>query len=423
MAITRRPHTRVDKRLYRFDDTGEYFVVVAGMLGRSGKRLHQHLVRLGACSLNQARVRRDEIYAEVDAGTYRKETTHTVPTVGEMTAQWMEERTMLGLSPETQRVVRHQAAHWARFRDLPVTHLDYQTHLRPWAAGLLKQLHSNTARKVVSRLRAVLRRCQQLGIIDSNPAELIVLPRTTSRKKTLPEWATVEKALEGFDAYDRECIDAREAGYMRATYLGFGPFMRLLTELAMRHGELRQARWDWVEGSTLTIPPEAEKTRRGRDLPLSDGQLALLDTHARTMQRVGTDAQRAHLPSGLIFPSRRGKAWGHGMVRGKVWQAVWGRLGVQTGRDAVHPHTLRAVGIARLIERLSASGAKDPRRVVMSMVGHSSIAMQDHYNRVTESEVAEAIRALDATKKGQARDKGTSDTTAPGVTIEKQEGM
>ena len=83
MAITRRPHTRVDKRLYRFDDTGEYFVVVAGMLGRSGKRLHQHLVRLGACSLNQARVRRDEIYAEVDAGTYRKETTHTVPTVGE----------------------------------------------------------------------------------------------------------------------------------------------------------------------------------------------------------------------------------------------------------------------------------------------------------------------------------------------------
>lgn len=424
MPLSRRPHRRVDRRLYMHEDDGTYFVVVEGKPGHDGPYVRKHVVHLPAgTSLNEARVVRDDIYRELEAGTYRRDShvRTAPPTVGELTEIYIEERVQAGVRERTLEMYQGRSSNWASLADIPIAQLDYQRDIRPWVQRIRRTHMPATTRAIIGVLRAVVRRACQLGYCERNPLDLVQLPRETKTRDPLPTMADLKHAWDWWRDYDAECMAARHSGDERRVYFGWYPFFRTLLECALRSKELRTLRWKDIRDHRIIIRAEIEKTGRGRQVPIPEGVEVLLGAHRTRTRTHGTAPQRhQEADDGLIFPNRDG----HMMSRDRISsRAMWHRpielCGLTPGIHGVRPHTLRAMGITQMAEVL-------PMRAVMAIAGHTSPDMHWLYHRTMEGDLEAARELLNQrdparesaghafSKRGQTEDaEDASQTTDP----------
>lgn len=188
-----------------------------------------------------------------------------------------------------------------------------------WKGGL----EGGTARSFLGHLRRFARELggRRVAEVTSGDVERFVsgpeAPATRNRALTALRlffaWS-IRKGLVNVDpsaalGKERELPRARvlTAAELRALALGFdaGPYgraVRLLALTGLRRDEVLAARWAWLDADagTLTIPPEAEKTGRGRGEPrrvaLSPQAVALLAD-----QRAALFAEGSHDRDGFIF--------------------------------------------------------------------------------------------------------------------------
>lgn len=391
MPLSRRPHRRVDRRLYMHEDDGTYFVVVEGKPG-AGPYVRKHVVHLPAgTSLNEARVVRDDIYRELEAGTYRRDShvRTAPPTVGDVTDIYIEERAQAGVRERTLEMYQGRASNWVDLRDIPIAQLDYQRDIRPWVQRVQRTHMPGTTRAIIGILRAVVRRACQLGYCERNPLDLVQLPRETKRRQPLPAVADLHHAWAWWLDFDTTCIRARASGDERRVYFGWYTFYRILLECALRSKELRTLRWTDIADRRITIRPEVEKTGRGRQIPVTDGVEVLLVAHRTLTRTYGTAPQRhQEADDGLVFPSVSGRVMDRHRVSGRaMWHHPIRLCGLTPGMHGVRPHTLRAMGITQMAEVL-------PMRAVMAIAGHSSPDMHWLYHRTMEGDLAAARELL-----------------------------
>lgn len=144
-----------------------------------------------------------------------------------------------------------------------------------------------TARKLKMRIGMVMKYAIAEGLRTDNPVQAIsaALPKSGAKVKHHPAlpFAEVGVALETVEA----------TGAWWATKAAF----RFLVLTASRSGEVREMRWNEVDGDVWTIPAERAKLKRAHRVPLSGEALAVLD-----------QARQYSDGSGLVFPSARGKA-------------------------------------------------------------------------------------------------------------------
>ena len=155
----------------------------------------------------------------------------------------------------------------------------------------------------------------------------------------------------------------------------------------IRIGELCALQWDDVDlpAGIITVQrrvlhgeidtPKGGKTRL---VPIPERLAQVLQEHRKrliTMQHPG-------LPSGLVFPSKKGGFRGDGGLRDLLR-----KLARQLEMGRVTPHTFRHTYTTRLREVA-------PDYVVQAIVGHANTATTDHYTHTSAEVLAGAVGRL-----------------------------
>ncbi len=211
--------------------------VEAGKDPRTGKRLQRR--KIGFSTEKAARVARNKVAAEVDAGTF---TAPSKLTVEQYLAEWlpMRTRTGNGLKPTTERNYRRYIENdltgslvgAQRITELRRTHVQrYVTQLMDDGRG------AETIHRIIALLRAAFKYAVRDGLMGANMASDIDLPTVERRKVNV--WEV--KDLQGFFA---------EASKHR-----LGDLFQLVARTGLRRGEVLGLHWDDVDfvESMLTI--------------------------------------------------------------------------------------------------------------------------------------------------------------------------
>lgn len=398
MPLTRRPHKRVDRRLYQYTDgDGGYFVRVEGWRPDGTKERTHKVDCPPGTSLGQAMVLRDEMLAAVADGTYRREAQMldiTPRTLRDAADAYLDDRRRRW-SIQSRRTFTAIRQRWASLDGIRLDRLTYREHIAPLALELEEAGYSVRYRAAIhSRLRAVLRFAVLLGWIPSSPAARLRTPMPESRMKVLPD--VVE--LEPMFAHWREHDAKREAV---GRYVGVETLYRLILWGALRQGEARNARWSWidVDAQVLELPAEIVKTRRGRQVPLSLEMLSLLATHRARLERCGRPTD----DDAPIFPS----AMHSKVIAAHVVSALWWQPALEAaGLEDLTPHDLRRIGISRMAE------AGMSEAVILKITGHRSSKMHWHYRGVFKSDLQQAAERMPSVLPRQS-----AETTEPAYSV------
>lgn len=244
--------------------------------------------------------------------------------------------------------------------------------------GMLRQLHGapRSAHHARAVLRTALNRAMRHGLITRNAAALAEAPRVARREAQALDPAQARRLLAALDGHP-----------MRAMFL-------LAMTSGLRKGELLGLRWSDVDlaGGTLTVrrslqhidgrfeavEPKTEGSRRTVHLPAI--AVTALAEH-RTQQAA------ASVVGAYIFTTPSGQPL-HGTTVWRTFQAVL----AEAGLPAMPFHGLRHTTASLLL----AQGV--PARVVMELLGHSSIQLTlttySHVIAPLEQAAAEQMDAL-----------------------------
>lgn len=141
-----------------------------------------------------------------------------------------------------------------------------------------------------------------------------------------------------------------------------------------RVSEMRLLEWRDVDmsGKVIRLRPEISKNKTGRVLPL-EGELLELIQRAHNKRRL--DCQAVFHSDGAVLGDFR-KAWKSALIA------------AGTGKKYVHDFRRTAV------RNLTRAG--NPERVSMALTGHLTRAVFDRYNIVSEADLSEAAKKLQA---------------------------
>lgn len=118
-----------------------------------------------------------------------------------------------------------------------------------------------TRNRALQAIRMFVSYAKRKGLLAADPSASLSKERETERARTLTD-DELRILIRGFDA------------------TRYGRAVRLLALSGLRRDEVIGARWSWLEGDVLTIPPESEKMGRVRGeprrVPLSPAAAALL---------------------------------------------------------------------------------------------------------------------------------------------------
>ena len=185
--------------------------------------------------------------------------------------------------------------------------------------------------------------------------------------------------------------------------------------------EVLRLKWSQVDfrAATVSLDPGTTKNQEGRVFPFTD---QLRDVLAE--QRRFTDETQRNLRVVIpwVFHRDDGKR-----IAGfrKAWARACYNAGLpchvetETGKDgkvritkiqAVHiPHDLRRTAVRNLVR------AGVPERVAMALSGHKTRSVFERYNIVSENDLKEAARRLDAFQTGSGTNAGTMTVSAARV--------
>jgi len=151
-----------------------------------------------------------------------------------------------------------------------------------------------------------------------------------------------------------------------------------------RSQEIKSLEWRHVDrqNRSITIPPENDKTGKGRSLYLDDELLAIIEAQHAQRRKVGKKL------SPWVFPGRNGFDQIRDLRRS--WKTACEKAGI--GHFLFHD--LRRTAVRNMVR----SGI--PERVAMQISGHQTRAVFDRYNIVSEQDLKDAAEKQSVYLKG-----------------------
>jgi integrase/recombinase XerC/integrase/recombinase XerD len=252
-------------------------------------------------------------------------------------------------------------SHWCMARGLEAAAVDVRT-LRRYAAELSQGglSPSSLARKVAS-LRSFYRMLREHGLIASNPADLLTLPK---RPRSLPHVLRPEDLAQLLDRIGAATpLEFRDRAMLELAYAS-----------GLRAEELVRLTIDSVDFDSEQVRIEG-KGSKTRLVPVGEPALRALQRYLeRARPALAHDDERA------LLLSKSGRPLSTSDVRRRL--RIWSMRAGLGG--AVHPHALRHSFATHLL-----NGGAD-LRAIQEMLGHSSISTTQVYTQVESARLRRA---------------------------------
>jgi integrase/recombinase XerC/integrase/recombinase XerD len=252
-------------------------------------------------------------------------------------------------------------SHWCVARGLEAAAVDVRT-LRRYAAELSQGglSPSSLARKVAS-LRSFYRMLREHGLIASNPADLLTLPK---RPRSLPHVLRPEDLAQLLDRIGAATpLEFRDRAMLELAYAS-----------GLRAEELVRLTIDSVDFDSEQVRIEG-KGSKTRLVPVGEPALRALQRYLeRARPALAHDDERA------LLLSKSGRPLSTSDVRRRL--RIWSMRAGLGG--AVHPHALRHSFATHLL-----NGGAD-LRAIQEMLGHSSISTTQVYTQVESARLKRA---------------------------------
>ncbi|MXV35540.1 MULTISPECIES: phage integrase central domain-containing protein [unclassified Saccharibacter] len=270
----------------------------------------------------------------------------------------------------TQKWFEHNAARWtAKHQHDVISSLErlvlpslakipLDSITAPMVLEVLKRIERNraieTAHRVRQRISAVFCYGIACGLANNDPAsqlKSILKPVPKGRQPAITDLPTLCKMLETIEENPAQPV----------TLLAF----RFLALTAVRSSELREMRWDEVNGDVWSIPSERMKMKRPHIVPLARQAIEILEV-VKSITGNGP----------LVFPSVR---WSHKPMSDMTLSALIKRAGY-TGQHV--PHGFRASFSSIMNEK-----RPEDRAIIDLMLAHvSKNKVESAYNRAQHLE-------------------------------------
>jgi integrase len=152
---------------------------------------------------------------------------------------------------------------------------------------------------------------------------------------------------------------------------------------------LEWRRVDFNNGGEIRLEPGTTKNGDGRVFPMTDDLLALLK-----VQRAEHEARKkAGQIVPWVFVRMVGKRGGKGVKEPRritSYTKAWKTACIEARCPGRIPHDLRRTAVRNVVRR----GV--PERVAMKLTGHKTASVFQRYNFVSEGDLRDAARTLDA---------------------------
>jgi integrase/recombinase XerC/integrase/recombinase XerD len=252
-------------------------------------------------------------------------------------------------------------AQWCVKHELEASDVDVRG-LRRYAASLSQRgLSPSSLARNVASLRSFYRMLRDHGLVASNPAELLTLPK---RPRSLPHVLRPEELTQLLDRISESTpLDLRDRAMFELAYAS-----------GLRAEELVRLTVDSVDfdGEQVRVEGKGSKTRF---VPVGEPALRALRGYLeRARPALAHDAQ----PALLLSKSGRALSTSDVRRRLRIWSARAG-LG-----SAVHPHALRHSFATHLL-----NGGAD-LRAIQELLGHASISTTQVYTQVESARLRRA---------------------------------
>lgn len=290
-------------------------------------------------------------------------------------AEWREEILSDDVAATTKRNQEAKSRVWLGvIGDMKLRAVGVPDIERAWQAAVTHGYSPGTLNIIRIYLRQPFREALRRGVIDFDPSAAADLP-VPQKKRSRDVRRYAMSAEEIAPAVCR----VRRWDESSQTYRGYAVCLLLMWSTGMRVGEALAMRPSWLQfdddgDPELFIPPEVEKTSRGRVVVLSRWTHALLTEHIE---------RRGHLgPNDRVF---------HFLWRAinERWKPALAVDGIPCGK----PHGT-SLGCFRHSARsyFEALGAR--RRLVNLMLGHGDQDVTDTYSQAVKGEMREAAETL-----------------------------
>ena len=252
-------------------------------------------------------------------------------------------------------------AQWCVKHELEASDVDVRG-LRRYAASLSQRgLSPSSLARNVASLRSFYRMLRDHGLVASNPAELLTLPK---RPRSLPHVLRPEELTQLLDRISESTpLDLRDRAMFELAYAS-----------GLRAEELVRLTVDSVDfdGEQVRVEGKGSKTRF---VPVGEPALRALRGYLeRARPALAHDAQ----PALLLSKSGRALSTSDVRRRLRIWSARAG-LG-----SAVHPHALRHSFATHLL-----NGGAD-LRAIQELLGHASNSTTQVYTQVESARLRRA---------------------------------
>jgi site-specific recombinase XerD len=237
--------------------------------------------------------------------------------------------------------------------------------LRTYLANLeTRGLQRTSIRRKASCVRRFYRYLQREGHVESNPAELLVLPKGRSRLPKVLKAVEVGRVI-GFAEERRSQHDAPAEAWRDLA------LVEVLYDAGLRVGEACSLKTEDVDLEKGWVRVVQGKGGRDRVVPLADAACVAIDGYVRHGRP--ELASRNASGAGVLFLNTRGKP-----MTTRDARRVIARLGVGAldGRP-MWPHLLRHSFATHLLE-----GGADLRSV-QELLGHTDVGSTQIYTHIT----------------------------------------
>jgi site-specific recombinase XerD len=234
--------------------------------------------------------------------------------------------------------------------------------LRRYAASLSQGgLSASSLARNVASLRSFYRMLRESGLVDSNPAELLTLPK---RPRALPHVLRAEELAGLLDRIGAATpLELRDRAMLELAYAS-----------GLRAEELVRLTVDSIDFDAEQVRIEG-KGAKTRFVPVGEPALRAM---RRYLERARPALAHDQEPALLLSKSGRPLSTSDVRRRLRLWSARAG-LG-----SAVHPHALRHSFATHLL-----NGGAD-LRAIQELLGHSSISTTQVYTQVESARLRRA---------------------------------
>jgi integrase len=243
--------------------------------------------------------------------------------------------------------------------------------VRAFISAKLKQLAGNTVLNMLRLLRTIAKDAMAEGLTDRDFCARIEAPK-----------------VDGYTDEDPNLLDAEQLGRLLvAIPKQWLPIVLVLAYTGMRWGEASGLRWMDIDVAAGTIKVRRSNWRGIETEPKTAGSKRVAPLPPRVIELLGKrPSKRNGGATALVFPVRSGAREGNAHMGAPLLKVLR-----RACAAADVPH-ITTHGLRRTFNNLARQVTD--RLVAMSIVGHTTDAMHEHYSKVGIGEKIAAQRAV-----------------------------